>query len=370
VGSRVRIAAATCFVASGLFVGGLGGALAFATPSPGSGSHENRDGTKADTSQNGGTGSRPGEKNPDQGKPRDQKPGDQTPGDGKPDDQNTNDPKPDDPKPSGEVDPNPGDGDDGGSTPTSPKPTTTKPTTTKPTPTTETPTSPRPTPTTEPPPPTRDPDPGQCDDKGENNCGAGFPWWPFPWPPEPGDPGPGGPGGGGGGGLPSAGGGLPSGLPHRPPMQLPGAPLPETQRAVPVEPVNATPGASLELPLEPITMPVVVAPPPALGFGGAGRPAPPEQLKGLSRGEAETPAGRQLSPADIGSNVTIPPASYRVGYTDYLRTAGISQVVALAVPGVAGILVLTGAGGFVGYRQAKAGHAVRTRTGGAARFVN
>ena len=46
----------------------------------------------------------------------------------------------------------------------------------------------------------------------------------------------------------------------------------------------------------------------------------------------------------------------------------MSQVAALAVPGVAGILVLTGAGGFVGYRQAKAGHAVRT--GRTARFVN
>jgi hypothetical protein len=153
-------------------------------------------------------------------------------------------------------------------------------------------------------------------------------------------------------------------------MQLPGARLPDTDPAAPAEPISATPGASIELPLEPITMPVVVAPPPAPGLGAAGRPTPPEQLKGLTRGQAERPAGRQSSPADIGSNVTIPPASYRVGYTDYLRTAGISQVVALAGPGLAGILVLTGAGGFVGYRQAKAGHAVRTGTGGTARFVN
>jgi hypothetical protein len=51
-----------------------------------------------------------------------------------------------------------------------------------------------------------------------------------------------------------------------------------------------------------------------------------------------------------------------------LRSAGLSQVAALAVPGVAGMLVLTGAGGLVGYRQAKAGHAVHTT--GTARFVN
>jgi hypothetical protein len=62
------------------------------------------------------------------------------------------------------------------------------------------------------------------------------------------------------------------------------------------------------------------------------------------------------------------PSSYRIGYPNYLRTAGISQVAALAVPGVTGILVLTGAGGLIGYRQAKAGLAIRTR--GTARFVN
>jgi hypothetical protein len=73
-------------------------------------------------------------------------------------------------------------------------------------------------------------------------------------------------------------------------------------------------------------------------------------------------------PANAGSNMDVPPASYRIGYTDYLRNAGLSQVAALAVPGVAGMLVLTGAGGLVGYRQAKAGHAVHTN--GTARFVN
>jgi hypothetical protein len=66
--------------------------------------------------------------------------------------------------------------------------------------------------------------------------------------------------------------------------------------------------------------------------------------------------------------VTVPPTSYRVGYPEYLRTAGLSQVVALAGAGLAGMIVLTGAGGLVGYRQAKAGHAVRATS--TARFVN
>ena len=85
---------------------------------------------------------------------------------------------------------------------------------------------------------------------------------------------------------------------------------------------------------------------------------------GTPRGvTAEPPAGRVPPPANVGSNAGMPASSYRIGYTEYLRTAGLPQVAALAVPGLAGILVLTGAGGLVGYRQAKAGHAVRARHG-------
>jgi hypothetical protein len=69
----------------------------------------------------------------------------------------------------------------------------------------------------------------------------------------------------------------------------------------------------------------------------------------------------------VGSNVAAPNSSYRIGYTEYLRTAGLPQVAALAVPGLVGIMVLTGAGGLMGYRQAKAGHAVHV--GGSARFI-
>ena len=112
---------------------------------------------------------------------------------------------------------------------------------------------------------------------------------------------------------------------------------------------------------------MVVAP--SIGLGGAVAPGAPTRptLPGAPRPDTtEPPAGREPLPANVDSNAAVP-ASYRVGYTEYLRAAGTSQLVALAVPGVAGILALTGAGGFVGYRQAKAGHIVRT--GGAARFV-
>jgi hypothetical protein len=168
-----------------------------------------------------------------------------------------------------------------------------------------------------------------------------------------GSPGPGG-GSGSGGAV-----GLPSAFPT-PPSQMP-----------PTEPpaIDVVPGvgaAAAQLPAQPITLPLVVAP---MGGGGAGMGPEAPPLPGTPLGgAAEPPAGQEPLPASAGSNVTVPPFSYRLGYTDYLRNAGLSQVAALAVPGVTGMLVLTGAGGLLGYRQAKAGHAVHTS--GTARFVN
>jgi hypothetical protein len=177
-------------------------------------------------------------------------------------------------------------------------------------------------------------------------------------------PPPGGDEGGGGGG---GGGGFepPRGRPEPPPeMQLP--PPREVEPGGPPGPdpavINAGPPAAAGLPVEPINMPVIVSPPFGLG-GGSGPvgPGPPGSPRGAI---AAPPAGRERLPATIGGNTA---TSHRIGYTDYLRTAGLPQLAALAVPGVGGILVLTAAGGLVGYRQAKAGHAVRS---GTTRFMN
>ena len=194
-------------------------------------------------------------------------------------------------------------------------------------------------------------------------CSPGWPWWPVPVG-QP--PGPGG-GGGGGGGHPE----VPSGHPRIPPrMQLPPELMPPATEPVGPSVIDVAPGvgvAAAEFPIPPITLPVIVAPATGLGGGGGspGSPALPAVPRGVT---AKPPAGREPLPANVGSNVAVPASSYRIGYTDYLRYAGLSQVAALAVPGVAGMLVLTGAGGLVGYRQAKAGHAVHTS--GTARFVN
>lgn len=61
------------------------------------------------------------------------------------------------------------------------------------------------------------------------------------------------------------------------------------------------------------------------------------------------------------------PASFRIGYADYLRVASVTDLLLAAAPGVVGIMVLTSAGGVVGYRQAKAGHVVKSTA--AARFL-
>jgi hypothetical protein len=198
------------------------------------------------------------------------------------------------------------------------------------------------------------------------------------------------PGGGGGSGG-TGGGALPSSGPKPPPMQLP-------SQAPTI--ISAAPGARVatgEGPTAPITLPVIVAPAgvpalvPGLGAGGGGpavpanpalraapravtaeRPAAPRAVTAEPPAApravtAEPPAGRLPLPANIGTNPFVPAPNFRIGYTEYLRSAGISQVAALAVPGIVGMLVFTAAGGLIGYRQAKAGHAVRT--GVAARFV-
>jgi hypothetical protein len=365
VGSRVRIAAAACLVASGLLAGGAGASIAFADPQHsggGLGGNDTNDSSDFDPDDKK-TAPNPGGKedqDPTDPKPEGQKPEDQkqVDGDGKNGDNNNGQ--------NGVG--NPGNGNCGnsgsngnahgcgGGNPTDPD---------DPTPPTKT-TTPSTKPE-EPPPPE---DPGECEKKNDDHCSPGWPWWPWPWPPWP--PGePPGPGGGGGGSAPEE---VPSGRPGLPPpMQLPPELMPPATEPVAPSVIDVVPGvgaAAVELPIPPITLPVIVAPPAGLGAGGggAGAPAGPA-LPAAPRGvNAEPPAGREPLPASVGSNVAVPAASYRVGYSEYLRSAGLPQVAALAVPGVAGMLVLTGAGGLVGYRQAKAGLAVHTS--GTARFVN
>jgi hypothetical protein len=363
VGSRVRIAAAACLVASGLLAGGASISMAFADSPPigddSGGKHTSGENPKPNPDEMkttpGGDRKDENPKGDESGKdPGDVKPGDEKQGadDGKNGDNNNNGDNGVGNPGNGNCGNSGGNGNasgcGGGSGPDDPPPTKpTTPPTTKP---------------EEPPPPPDDP--GECDDRNKDQCSPGWPWWPWPWnvgqPPGPG-------GSGGGGGHPEVPSGRPGVLPR---MQLPPELMPPTTGPAGPTVVDAEPGvgiAAAQLPIAPITLPVIVAP--AIGVGGGGGPAGAPALPVTPRGvTAEPLAGREPLPANVGSNVAVPAASYRIGYTEYLRNAGLSQVAALAVPGVAGMLVLTCAGGLLGYRQAKAGHAVHTS--GTARFVN
>ena len=65
------------------------------------------------------------------------------------------------------------------------------------------------------------------------------------------------------------------------------------------------------------------------------------------------PTGR-IGPAQSFTPPTKIPDSIRVGYAEYLRAATMSDLLAAALPGAAGIAGFTIIGAFAGYRQAKA----------------
>lgn len=182
------------------------------------------------------------------------------------------------------------------------------------------------------------------EDEDDEECGWG--WWPLP--PERVSSAPNG-GDGYGGGAPST---------TQPAAGPPAAPsLPES----PVLPIALEPPVALE-PL-PVLVPVVVAP--GVGGGGAGAApqAPAPEIAARPPAPSRTPPVER--PAAPRTDAVLP-ASYRAGYGEYLRTAGMPEVIAVAVPGATGIMLLTGVGGLIGYRQARAGHAIRAR--GSARF--
>jgi hypothetical protein len=147
--------------------------------------------------------------------------------------------------------------------------------------------------------------------------------------------------------------------------------------------------AASQLPFAQITLPVVVFPGgPVVGVPngnggsvGAGSPGigqrsgiPAAPLGPVNPGAGSPPPPppppaqkQQTPPAFSASNQASVAPSFRMGYMEYLRAAGFGEVAAVAVPGFTGILILTGAGGLIGYRQARAGHTMRT--GNTARFM-
>ncbi|MCV7176854.1 hypothetical protein [Mycolicibacterium sphagni] len=116
----------------------------------------------------------------------------------------------------------------------------------------------------------------------------------------------------------------------------------------------------------PITMPPLIGLPPA--FGPPMRPLGPGSEPGPRSGpRQESTTTRERPPATSAGAGTEAPPSTRVGYPRYLQEAKMGEIAAVALPGFAGLLGLTALGGVFGYRQAKAGHVVRTA--GTTRFM-
>ena len=63
---------------------------------------------------------------------------------------------------------------------------------------------------------------------------------------------------------------------------------------------------------------------------------------------------RGIGPAEKLSPPKHLPDSFRAGYAEYLRSATTGDLLAAALPGVAGIAGFTIVGAYAGYRQAKA----------------
>jgi hypothetical protein len=130
----------------------------------------------------------------------------------------------------------------------------------------------------------------------------------------------------------------PAGVPASHPMALL---LPSGPPPLDIAPggMDVVPSAPMPVPSPLTPPPVVESPPPHQG------PVPPDN-------------------SATGLNDQV---AFRAGYSDYLRNAGMAQITSLAVPGAAAILLFTVGGGFIGYRQARAGHVIRAE--GISRFL-
>ncbi|MEX3656513.1 hypothetical protein ABFW09_27890, partial [Mycolicibacterium fortuitum] len=82
--------------------------------------------------------------------------------------------------------------------------------------------------------------------------------------------------------------------------------------------------------------------------------APPAGLPPAVPSAPAVPAPRSEPPVAQPHSVPAVPESFRLGYADYLRTASTSDLLFAVLPGLGGMLLMTAAGGAVGFRQARA----------------
>jgi hypothetical protein len=118
-----------------------------------------------------------------------------------------------------------------------------------------------------------------------------------------------------------------------------GAPLLETVPSAPPPAASPPPPAAVPASVMPPAAPAVEVPAP--------------QAAPMTTTNQPRPSAR-LGCADGFSPKSKPPNTFRVGYSEYLRTATTSDILAAALPGAAGLVGFTVVGAYAGYRQAKA----------------
>jgi hypothetical protein len=163
---------------------------------------------------------------------------------------------------------------------------------------------------------------------------------------------------------------------------LPAAPVPEI--VSPMPPTVVPPALTPPEIVSPAIVPPAIAPPaivpPAIVPPAIVPPAPVVVPPAPPAGRHEPPSSPiPVTQQPRANNPLAPPDSfgpspmpdwYRVGYPEYLRAATVTDLMVVALPGVAGMTLLTAAGGALGYRQARwAGQAALMLTPAAARFV-
>ena len=115
----------------------------------------------------------------------------------------------------------------------------------------------------------------------------------------------------------------------------------------------------------PAIPPVAVAPPPA-GVRPGSQSHVPSSIVAGAPPEIRGPAPTAAPPPAAGAGSVEIPAT-RFGDQQYLRTAKVTDMAVVALPGVVGLLLMTVSGTVIGHRQARAGHMLRHT--GAARFM-
>lgn len=131
------------------------------------------------------------------------------------------------------------------------------------------------------------------------------------------------------------------------------APLVSVPRAVTI--AGAAPKPVPEVPIGAAPKTVITQP----GVAGARTP--------VIRGEVPPTPGVSTPPSVVAMNSLNSPVPRTAGFERFMRNPSVAELAVVALPGLAGLVLLTFGGGVVGYRQANSVRFVRTA--GAERFL-